>query len=233
MNRFPATLAASLLAVLLAACEAQQPEDVPPPPPSPAEPQGVPPGENPPAGEGAPATDPPAAPAHPATVPAEPATAPPAPTQPAPQAPPPTEPSPAPTPTAARLPAVESMSLAKPPAKLGVAVDLRYQFDSAVVENQPVTLHLAAIPRVAGTNFNVSVKKVEGLEVTNGSLALQKVDAAGIYRQELSVIRRASAPASIRVLVTMDVPEGAGFSFFSIPLEGGTSPQKSDSVKQR
>jgi hypothetical protein len=233
MNRIPATLAAALLAAMLASCEAQKPEDVPPPPPSPAEPAGVPPGEYPPAGEGAPATDPATAPEHPASAPADPATAPPAPTQPAPTAPPPSEPSPAPTPTASRLPAVESMSLAKPPAKLGVAVDLRYQFGSAVVDDRPVTLHLAVIPRVAGTNFKVSVKKVEGLEVSNGSLALQKVDAAGIYRQELSVIRRASAPAGIRVLVTMDVPEGAGFGFFTIPLEGGTSPQKSDSVKQR
>jgi hypothetical protein len=125
------------------------------------------------------------------------------------------------------------MNLATPPAKLGVAVDLRYRFDSAVVENQPVTLHLAAIPRVSGTNFNVSVKKVEGLEVSSQALALQKVDAAGVYRQELSVIRRASAPASIRVLITMDVPDGAGFGFYTIPLDAGTSPQKSDSVKER
>jgi hypothetical protein len=233
MNRISAAIAVTLLAAMLAACEAQQPEDVPPPPPSPAEPQGVPPGENPPAGEGAPAPPPAGAPQGGKSAPVDPTTAPPAPVQPAPQAPPPTEPSPAPTPTAARQPDVASMSLARPPAKLGVAVDLRYQFDGAVVENQPVTLHLAAIPRVAGTNFNVSVKKVEGLEVSDRSLAVRKVDAAGVYRQELSVIRRASAPASIRVLITMDVPEGAGFGFYTIPLEAGTSPQKSDSVKQR
>jgi hypothetical protein len=218
-TRFTSALGVTLLAVLLAACEAKKPEDVPAPPPSPAEAAPATPAE------GAPATDP--------AAPADPTTTPQAPAQPAPEAPPPTEPSPAPTPTAASVPAVESMQVAAPPAKLGVAVDLRYQFDGAVVENQPVTLHLAAIPRVAGTNFNVSVKQVAGLEVSNGSLALQKVDAAGVYRQQLSVIRRAAAPAGIRVLITMDVPEGAGFSFFTIPLDGGTIPQKSDSVKQR
>jgi hypothetical protein len=208
-TRLMPALGATLLATLLAACDPQQPEAVPAPPPSPAEP--VP------------------APAEPAPAPTAPATKPAAPDPAAtPQAP--AQPAPAPPPTA-KAPAVESMSIATPPAKLGVAVDLRYQFEGAVVENRPVTLHLAAIPRVAGTNFTVSVKKVSGLEISSGPLSLRKVDAAGVYRQDLSVIRRAAAPATIRVLVTMDVPEGAGFGFFSIPLDGGTNPQKPDSVK--
>jgi hypothetical protein len=218
-TRFMPALGATLLATLLAACDPQQPEAVPAPPPSPAEPVPAP-------------AEPAPAPTAPATTPAapDPAATPQAPAQPAPAPPPPTEPAPAPTPTA-KAPAVESMSIATPPAKLGVAVDLRYQFEGAVVENRPVTLHLAAIPRVAGTNFTVSVKKVSGLEISSGPLSLRKVDAAGVYRQDLSVIRRAAAPATIRVLVTMDVPEGAGFGFFSIPLDGGTNPQKPDSVK--
>jgi hypothetical protein len=223
MNRFILTPAV-LLTAMLAACEAQKPEDVPAPPPSPGEPPAAP-ASPAPSSAPAPGTDP-ATPSDPTTTPAAPA-------QPAPAAPSPTDPAPAPTPTASNPPAIESMSLATPPAKLGVAVDLRYRFDSAVVENQPVTLHLAAIPRVSGTNFNISVKKVDGLEVSDDALALQKVDATGVYRQQLSVIRRASAPASIRVLITMDVPEGAGFGFFTIPLEAGTGPQKSGSEKER
>jgi hypothetical protein len=220
MKTLSALLAAPLL-VLLAACDAQKPEEVPAPPPSPPE-AVAPPTETPPAAD-------PAAP--PANAAADPATAPQAPAQPAPTAPPPQDPSPAPTPTAAKGPPLESMSVAAPPAKLGVAVDLRYRFDSAVVVDQPVKLHLAAVPRVAGTNFTVSIRKIAGLDVANGGLVLDKVDASGVYRQEMTLIRRASAPDNIRVLVTMDVPEGAGFGFFSIPLDGGKNPQKSDSVK--
>ena len=223
MKRLSALLAAPLLVALLASCDAQKPEDVPAPPPSPPE-AAAPPSEVPPLAD--PATPP-------SNTAADPASAPQAPAQPAPAAPPPTEPSPAPTPTATTGPPLESMSLATPPAKLSVAVDLRYRFDGAVVVDQPVKLHLAAVPRVAGTNFTVSIRKIAGLDVANGGLVLEKVDASGVYRQEMTLIRRASAPDNIRVLVTMDVPEGAGFGFFSIPLDAGKNPQKSDSVKPR
>lgn len=212
MKKTSALLTAPLLAGLLVSCDAQKPEDVPAPPPSPPEAVALPPEASPPA---------------------DPAVSPQTPAQPAPAAPPPTDPSPAPTPTAANGPPLESMSLATPPAKLSVAVDLRYRFDGAVVVDQPVKLHLAAVPRVAGTNFTVSIRKIAGLDVANGGLVLDKVDASGVYRQEMTLIRRASAPDNIRVLVTMDVPEGAGFGFFSIPLDGGKNPQKSDSVKPR
>jgi hypothetical protein len=172
-------------------------------------------------------------PAEPTAPDSAPTPAPAQPVQPAPQAAPPTEPSPAPTPTAAQVPAVDSMANAKPGAKMSVPVDLKYWFDGAALENQPVTLHLAAIPRVAGTHFNVSIKNAPGIEVANAALVLQKVDAAGVYRQQMSVIRRAAAPANLRVLVTMDMSEGTAFGFFSIPLGGGITAQKSDSVKQR
>lgn len=207
MKKLSVLLAVPLLATFLASCESQKPEDVPPPPPSPPDILAPP-------AEAVPPADPAPAPA------ADPASAPQSPAQPAPAAPPPTEPSPAPTPTAASTqgPALESMSLATPPAKLSVAVDLRYHFDSAVVENKPVKLHLAAVPRVPGTNFTVQIRKMDGVDVENGGLIVEKVDAAGVYRKEMTVIRRANAPQALRVLVTMDVPEGAGFGFFSIPL---------------
>jgi hypothetical protein len=130
------------------------------------------------------------------------------------------------------------MALARPSAKMSVAVDLRYQFVGTAVEGQPVTLNLAAIPRVDGTNFNVHVNKAPGLEISNGTLSAQKVAAAGVYRQQLSVIRHATSPANLRVQVTMDMPEGTAFGFFTIPLDAGhlqdgNTAQKSDSVKQR
>jgi hypothetical protein len=220
---------AILLALTLVACQPQQAQEVPAPPapenpaPSNAAPAAVPQDTAP--KDGAP------------TAPADPTSTPAAPVQPAPAAPPPTDPSPAPKPTA-QVPSVDSMAVARPSAKMSVAVDLRYQFVGAVVEGQPVTLNLAAIPRVAGTNFIVHVNKAPGLEISNGTLSAQKVDAAGVYRQQLSVIRRAAAPANLRVQVTMDMPEGTAFGFFTIPLGAGqfpdgNTPQKSDSVKPR
>lgn len=159
--------------------------------------------------------------------------APAAPAQPSPEAPPPTEPSPTPKPTAANEPALESMQTAKAPAKLSVPVDLKYHFDGDPLANQPVTLHLAAVPRVAGTNLSVSIKAVDGLQVASSSkLNVQKAHVNDAYRQQWSVIRQASVP-EIRVLVTMDMPEGLGHGFFSIPFEPGKKSQKLDSVKQR
>jgi len=174
------------------------------------------------------------APAPDATPPGPPPDASPAaPAQPAPDAPPPTDPSPAPKPTASNEPSLESMSIATPSAKLSVAVDLRYSFDGAVLPNQPVMLHLAAVPRVAGTHLKVSVKQVDGVQLAAGSLNLEKIGNSSVYRQQIAVTPLASAPSQLRVLVTMDVGADSGFGFFSIPLDGGTNAQKQDSVKQR
>jgi hypothetical protein len=131
------------------------------------------------------------------------------------------------------------MHAATPSAKMSVPVDLRYQFESDPVLNQPVTLHLAAVPRVAGTRLKVSIKEVEGLQVAAGPLQVQKAAASSAYRQQLSVTRLAAGPETLRVLVTMDLPEGAGFGYFSIPMTGsnpltsGKTAQKPQSVKQR
>ena len=212
-----------LLALSLAACEPRQPEEVPGPPPSPADP--------------APS---PATPDSTPTAPADPTGAPAAPAQPAPSPPAPTEPSAAPKPTAsaAAEPPVSAMAMARPGAKMSVAVDLRYHFDAAVTEGQPATLHLAAISRVDGSNLRVEVKPAPGIETSSGALSAQKVDAAGVYRRQLSVTRHAGAPDDLRVLVTMDMPEGTAFGYYTIPLAApqnrdGNTAQKSDSVKQR
>jgi hypothetical protein len=152
---------------------------------------------------------------------------------PAPEASPPTEPSAVPPPTADGSPRLESMQVATPSAKMSVPVDLRYQFDSAPLPEQPVTLHLAAVPRVAGARLHVSVKQVDGLRVASGSLGVQKVAAAEVYRQQMSVTRSATGPEKLRILVTMEVPEGTAFGYFTVPLTGGIPSQKQESVKQR
>lgn len=211
--------AATLLAMLLAGCAKPAPPPESPPPPEP--PAQVAPAipDAPPPAEELPGPD--AAPADPAP--------------PAPAAAPPTEPTATPKAAAATQPSFDSMSVATPSAKMSVAVDLRYSFDNAAQPNQPVTLHLAAVPRAPGANLKVSVKQVEGVELSAGPPNLQKSGANGadVLRRQYSVTRGANAPSQLRVLVTMDMAEGSGFGFFSIPLETGTTAQKSDSVKQR
>ena len=180
------------------------------------------------------------APATPAEAPAPPAEAVPAPSNEVPPAdaaepapsPPPTEPSAVPKPTAAD-PALDSMRVASASAKISVPVNLRYQIDGDALSGQPFTLHLAAIPRVAGAKLQVSVKNAPGLHITSGPLQVQKASAATPYRQRLSVTRSASGPENLRVLVTMDLAEGTAFGYFTIPLASGITAQKQDSVKQR
>ena len=219
-NRFDQVIrsaAATLLLITLAACDKPPPAEVPAPSPAPSEstpdsaPVPAPTEETPPA-------ETPAAPAQPESTP-----------------PPPEEPSAVPKPTAALVgPDLESMQIARPSAKLGVAVDLRYRFDTEPLPGQAVTLHLAAIPRVSGSNLKVSVKPAEGVQFGGAEpMRVQKATPAGVYRQQFSVTRAATGARNLRVLVTMDMGEGIAFGYYSIPFAGGPTAQKLDSVKQR
>ena len=108
-------------------------------------------------------------------------------------------------------------------SKLGVPVELRYQFDAPVEPGRPVTLHLAAVPRVEGENLTVSIREVAGIDAVAAPMTARKASIDQAYRQQLSVTRHAGAPspAELRVLVRMDVAEGSAFGYFSVPLEGG------------
>jgi hypothetical protein len=185
-----------------------------------------------PAPQVAPATAP-ESPAPPAAAPAIPDAPQPEPAAPAPDAPPPTEPSAVPKPATSNEPRVESMLAAIPSTKMSVAVDLRYSFDGDVLANQPVIVHLAALPRVGGGNMKVSVQQAQGLQLAAGPLTVQKAAASGVYRQQFSLTRLSVTPAPLRVLVTMQMGEDTGFGYFTIPLDGGTNAQKQESVKQR
>jgi hypothetical protein len=89
------------------------------------------------------------------------------------------------------------------------------------------------VPRVAGSNFSMSIKKESGISSTGSALNAQKVSASTIYRQDVSVTKLAGGPSKLHVLVTMEVPEGSAHSWFSIPLEGAPSPAgKQQPVKQ-
>ncbi len=162
---------------------------------------------------------PPAAPSaeQPATTPeSSPAAPAPAPAEPPPQAA-----------ASADEPALSSMAVATASSKMGVPVDLRYRFDGEALPGQPVTLHLAAVPRMAGSNLRVSIKQVEGLRTTSGDITAQKATADTAYRRQLTVTRLEGAPSEVRVLVTMDIHQGQAFSYYSLPFQGGVvSKQK-------
>jgi hypothetical protein len=207
---------ALLIATLLTGCSkhASDPQPAPPETPSqaaPAIPDASPPADALPAPDAAPA----------------------APVQPAPDAPPPTEPSVAPKPSAAVEPSLDSMKIATSSAKLSVAADLRYQFDGEALPNQPVILHLAAVPRVSGGKVSVIVRQADGVQLTPGALTLQKAGGLNVYRQQYSVTRDAHAPSELSVLLTMDTTGSSAFGYFSVPFGSGTNTQKQDSVKQR
>ncbi len=130
-------------------------------------------------------------------------------------------------------PALDAMSTARPSAKISVPVSVRYQFDTPVTAGQPTTLHLALVPRIAGTNLKFEVKPAEGLRIDAAPLTVEKATAAGVYRHALSLTTSAGAPQEAQVLVIMDTVEGRGFGLFSIPLSGQAPAAKRESVKQR
>jgi hypothetical protein len=122
-------------------------------------------------------------------------------------------------------------------AKMTVPVDLKYSFSADPVTHQPTTLHLAAVPRVGGSNLNLTIKQEPGVQVAlpSGTANVQKASASGVYRKQMSVTRLADSATRVRVLVTMDYDGGSGFGFFSIPLDGppaSIASQKQDLVKQ-
>jgi hypothetical protein len=118
------------------------------------------------------------------------------------------------------------MALASAPSKRSVPVDLRFQFAGDATTGLPVTLHLAVVPRVAGSNLKVSIKEVPGIQTAAVALGAQKASATTAYRQQLSVTRLAGGPAELRVLVTMDVGESTEFGWFGVPFSAAPAAAK-------
>ena len=203
---------AALLAVALAGCDKPAPQVTPEPATQPA-----------PAPAPAPSEAPPSE-----TTPS-----------PSPDAPPPTDPSavpkPASSPSPAAEPPVETMLAAIPSknSKMGVGVDLRYSFDGAVLTNQPVTVNLAAVPRVGYSSLKVTVQEAPGYQLAATPLNVQKASASGVYRQRFSMTKVSANPEPLQVLVIAEMGENSAFGYFTIPLPDGTSPQKTESVKLR
>jgi hypothetical protein len=128
-------------------------------------------------------------------------------------------------------PALASMTLAQAPQKMGVPVDLSYHFEGDVKTGQQVTLHLAAVPRVAGSNLAIRIKEDPRIRTTGRDLGARKASASTAYRQQVSVTKLASGPTELQVLVTMEVPEGSAHSWFNIPFDGTPTVSKQRSTK--
>ena len=64
-----------------------------------------------------------------------------------------------------------------------------------------------------------TVAKDAGIEAIPAPLTSQKASARQAYRQQLSVTRHPEAPTELRVLVTMEGPEGSTFGYFGVPLD--------------
>jgi len=178
-----------LLSLLLAACERPVPPGDTPSPAAPPEPEATAPAEAP------------SAAAEAAAIPSEPGTA-----------------AAKPEALANAVPELTGMALAAADGKIGVPVDLRYQFDGDPMAGHTVTLHLAAVPRVAGSNLAVSLKQEDGVQAKATALQVQKAGAATAYRQQIAVTRQSGSIERLRVLVTMDLPEGSAFGYFSVPF---------------
>ncbi|MEO6080016.1 MAG: hypothetical protein ABIQ86_09590 [Steroidobacteraceae bacterium] len=126
-------------------------------------------------------------------------------------------------------PAITAMRMATASSKIGVPVDLHYKFDGDVQTGRPVTLYLAAVPRVEGSNLVVSIKEAPGIVATAAPLAAQKASARTAYRQQLLLTKREGGPTELRVLVTMELPEGSAFGWFGVPLDGVPAVQSKQS----
>lgn len=117
-------------------------------------------------------------------------------------------------------PPVESMAFARPTSKISVPADVRYQLSSVALKDQPLTVAIAVVPRVAGENLRIEFPTSDSVILESGASASvqEKASAAGVYRRSLIVTPRSSERAEMRVLVSMDVEGGRYFGIFTIPL---------------
>ena len=78
----------------------------------------------------------------------------------------------------------------------------------ASAPGQPVTLHLAVVPRVAGQTLKFSLQQADGVQVAAGPATRLKVDQADTLRQQYAITRSAGTASTLRVLVTINGTAG-------------------------
>jgi hypothetical protein len=79
----------------------------------------------------------------------------------------------------------------------------------------------------------VSIKDVDGIQAVAAPITAQKASAGTAYRRQLSVTRLAGGPSELRVLVTMEMPEGSAHSWFSVPFQPSARAVKGATVEQQ
>jgi hypothetical protein len=123
------------------------------------------------------------------------------------------------TSASAAAPPLEQMPLAQASEAMSVPVDVHYSSGNATA-GQPVTLHLAFVPRVAGENLRVEFprSKTATVETTKADFVQQKADASSVIRRSIVVTPHQDLGVRVRVIVSMDVEGGRFFSVFSIPV---------------
>ena len=105
--------------------------------------------------------------------------------------------------------------------KIGVPVDVRYQYAGTITAGQPVSLHIAVIPRVEGRNLKIELPRTAGLASggkSPASAVFGKAAAADTLRYTVELTPLAGAPDHVPLIVSMDVGGGHFFSVFPIPL---------------
>lgn len=117
-------------------------------------------------------------------------------------------------------PPLDQMSLATAVGKIGVPVDVRYKVSGVVAKDQPATVQLAFVPRVAGSNLRVEFPETAGVAVDAGSGAVwaEKATTSDVFRRNVSVTPTAGDSGEMRAIVSMDFDGGRYFSVFSIPV---------------
>ncbi|MGH8178979.1 MAG: hypothetical protein ACREV5_22185 [Steroidobacter sp.] len=117
-------------------------------------------------------------------------------------------------------PPLEHMKVAQVNGKITVPVEVRYQFASEPLRNQPTTLDLAFVPRVGGENLKIELPKSKSVivQAAGAPLMQQKADAKQTIRRKVLVTALTEASSEVRVLVSMDVEGGRYFGVFTIPI---------------
>jgi hypothetical protein len=116
-------------------------------------------------------------------------------------------------------PDINQMSVAKQSSKVSVPIDVRYQISGAPSANKSVSVSLAFIPKVAGSDLRVEFPRSETVSVSEtDEVMVQKADAKSVHRHNLVVTPTKGDAGEVRALVSMNV-EGARYAgIFVIPV---------------
>jgi hypothetical protein len=117
-------------------------------------------------------------------------------------------------------PAVGTMRVAKAVGKMGAPVEVRYEPTGTTVRGQPITLKLAFVPQIAGSELSVEFPATEAVSIDSAvsRMSVPKAEREAVYRRTLIVTPRLGDTADLRVMVWLEAEGGRYFSIFTIPV---------------